>query len=100
MANLLPRAVRAGVLAGIVLLALACASANPPSSAKPAENLPTAARADKPAPAPAPRPPAFTMTKAMVPMRDGVKLETVIFSPVDAKKPLPVLFGGRSEAPA
>ncbi|MDC0748648.1 CocE/NonD family hydrolase [Polyangium mundeleinium] len=74
------------------LLALACASANPTSSAKPAENSPTPARADKPAPEPAPRPPAFTMTKAMVPMRDGVKLETVIFSPVDAKKPLPVLF--------
>ncbi|HEU4535460.1 MAG TPA: CocE/NonD family hydrolase, partial [Polyangiaceae bacterium] len=35
---------------------------------------------------------AFTMTKAMVPVRDGVKLETVIFAPEGATKALPVLL--------
>lgn len=32
------------------------------------------------------------MTRAMIPMRDGVKLETVSFTPRDAKGPLPILF--------
>jgi uncharacterized protein len=36
--------------------------------------------------------PALRMTRAMVPMRDGVSLETAIFSPVDARTPLPMLF--------
>ncbi|MGZ7066431.1 MAG: CocE/NonD family hydrolase, partial [Candidatus Aminicenantales bacterium] len=40
-------------------------------------------------PAPAPE---FTVTRAMVPMRDGVKLFTVIFVPKNALPPLPFLF--------
>jgi len=40
----------------------------------------------------APKPSSFTVTKVMIPMRDGVRLETVIFSPKGATKPLPFLF--------
>jgi putative CocE/NonD family hydrolase len=36
--------------------------------------------------------PRFDRTEAMVPMRDGVKLHTVVFLPKDARGPLPVLF--------
>src|SRR5437762_11766319 len=35
---------------------------------------------------------AYKKTSAMIPMRDGVKLFTVIIIPVDAKKPVPVLI--------
>jgi uncharacterized protein len=34
----------------------------------------------------------FTRKEVMIPMRDGVHLQTVIFSPRNAKGPLPVLF--------
>jgi putative CocE/NonD family hydrolase len=40
-------------------------------------------------PAPSPE---FTVTEAMVPMRDGVKLHTVVFAPKKAAGPLPFLF--------
>lgn len=56
----------------------------------PAAALPAPA-SDKAA-ADAPKPPAYTVTKAMVPMRDGVRLETVIIAPKDAAKPLPFLL--------
>ncbi len=36
--------------------------------------------------------PIFTRTDAMIPMRDGVKLHTVIFVPRDAREPLPILI--------
>ncbi|MCX6573754.1 MAG: CocE/NonD family hydrolase [Candidatus Aminicenantes bacterium] len=36
--------------------------------------------------------PEFTTTEAMVPMRDGVKLHTVVFTPKKAAGPLPFLF--------
>ena len=36
--------------------------------------------------------PAFTYQKVMIPVRDGVKLETVIMSPANATAPLPILF--------
>ena len=36
--------------------------------------------------------PAFTETRVMVPMRDGVKLHTVIFAPKGAAGPLPFLI--------
>src|SRR5256712_8763139 len=36
--------------------------------------------------------PAYTYTKVMVPVRDGIKLETVILAPTDASGPLPILF--------
>ena len=36
--------------------------------------------------------PAFTYRKAMVPVRDGVRLETVIVAPANAAGPLPILF--------
>ncbi len=45
--------------------------------------------------APAARPaagPAFTVTEAMVPMRDGIKLRTVVFVPKAASGPLPFLI--------
>ena len=34
----------------------------------------------------------YKKSEVMIPMRDGVKLHTVIFSPVGAKNPLPVLL--------
>ena len=36
--------------------------------------------------------PEFTATEAMVPMRDGVKLHTVVFAPKKAAGPLPFLL--------
>ena len=36
--------------------------------------------------------PAFTYRKVMIPVRDGVKLETVILTPTSAAGPLPILF--------
>jgi len=36
--------------------------------------------------------PAFTYRKVMVPVRDGVRLETVIMTPAKARGPLPILF--------
>ena len=36
--------------------------------------------------------PAFTYQHVMVPVRDGVRLETVIMAPADAVGPLPILF--------
>ncbi|WP_394825249.1 CocE/NonD family hydrolase [Pendulispora albinea] len=38
------------------------------------------------------RPRRFEVIRAMVPMRDGVKLETVIFVPKEKREPLPFLF--------
>jgi uncharacterized protein len=34
----------------------------------------------------------FEKSEVMIPMRDGVKLHTVIFTPKDRKEPLPILF--------
>src|SRR5947208_3786524 len=36
--------------------------------------------------------PAFTFQEVMVPMRDGVRLQTVILTPTDKSAPLPILF--------
>ena len=36
--------------------------------------------------------PAFTYRKVMIPVRDGVRLETVIMAPANATGPLPILF--------
>ncbi|HEV3139663.1 MAG TPA: CocE/NonD family hydrolase, partial [Vicinamibacterales bacterium] len=38
------------------------------------------------------QPPPFTHRRAMIPVRDGVKLETVIITPTAASGPLPILF--------
>ncbi len=35
---------------------------------------------------------AYKKTSVMIPMRDGVKLFTVILAPADAKKPVPILI--------
>lgn len=47
----------------------------------------------------------FTVREAMVPMRDGIRLRTVILTPRNAAGPLPILFtrtpyGVRAEAPS
>lgn len=49
--------------------------------------LAASARAQAPAPKP-----IFTYQEVMIPVRDGVHLQTVILTPVDAKGPLPILF--------
>ena len=36
--------------------------------------------------------PAFTFQEVMIPMRDGVHLQTVILAPGDQKAPLPIIF--------
>ena len=43
--------------------------------------------AQEPAPAP-----LFTFQEVMIPVRDGVHLQTVILTPVNAKEPLPILL--------
>ncbi|HOW86325.1 MAG TPA: CocE/NonD family hydrolase [Candidatus Aminicenantes bacterium] len=43
-------------------------------------------------PAPAAAGPGFTVSRAMIPMRDGIKLNTVIFAPEAAAGPLPFLI--------
>ena len=43
-------------------------------------------------PAPAPPPPAYTFREVMIPVRDGVHLQTAILAPVGVTKPLPILF--------
>lgn len=40
----------------------------------------------------APASPIFTWKQVMIPMRDGVHLQTVILTPVHAQAPLPILF--------
>ena len=42
-------------------------------------------------PQPAPKPP-FKLQEVMIPVRDGVHLQTVILTPVDQTGPLPILF--------
>jgi predicted acyl esterase len=37
-------------------------------------------------------PPLFSYQEVMVPMRDGVKLQTVIFLPAGVTAPLPILL--------
>jgi uncharacterized protein len=49
--------------------------------------------------------PIFTLEEVMVPMRDGVRLQTVILRPADQTAALPILFrrtpyGVPEEAPA
>src|SRR5258708_7180316 len=36
--------------------------------------------------------PAFSFREVMIPMRDGVRLQTVILTPTDTSRPLPILF--------
>jgi uncharacterized protein len=54
----------------------------------------TIARAQSAAPAQAPaaKPAVFTLQEVMVPMRDGVRLQTVIITPVNSTGPLPILL--------
>ena len=44
------------------------------------------------APAQQAAPPVFTFQEVMIPVRDGVHLQTVILTPVDRAGPLPILF--------
>ena len=39
-----------------------------------------------------PAAPPFKLQEVMIPVRDGVHLQTVILTPVNATKPLPILF--------
>ena len=48
--------------------------------------------AQAPQAAPAPEQPSFTYQQVMVPMRDGIKLQTVILTPVAKSAPLPILL--------
>ena len=49
----------------------------------------TAASAQQPV---APAPALFTFQEVMIPVRDGVHLQTVILTPTDKKGPLPIMF--------
>ncbi len=42
--------------------------------------------------APEPTKPVFQLKQVMVPMRDGIRLQTVILTPVSQKEPLPILL--------
>jgi putative CocE/NonD family hydrolase len=78
-------------------IVLSCGGRAPEVHAPPPAKAPAKA-ADKPADCPAaaasaaPPQREFTWTKVMIPMRDGVHLETVISAPADAQAPLPILF--------
>src|SRR5947199_10715894 len=41
---------------------------------------------------PSPPQPAFTLQEVMIPVRDGVHLQTAILTPTDRTGPLPILF--------
>jgi predicted acyl esterase len=46
-----------------------------------------------PTPTPFPDPPVgFKKSEQMIPMRDGVKLYTIIYTPVEIREPLPFIF--------
>jgi len=51
----------------------------------------TCAAAQQTTPQPAPAP-IFKLEEVMIPVRDGVRLQTVILTPVDQTGPLPILF--------
>lgn len=64
-----------------------------------------AARPDVPAAAASKAGAPYTFREVMVPMRDGLKLQTVILTPTDATEPLPILltrtpYGIPDKAPA
>jgi hypothetical protein len=70
---------------GLLLLALAAAAGAAANDASANDDrLVDAGHAPEPAP--------FRKISAMIPMRDGVRLETVIFVPADAGGPLPFLL--------
>ncbi len=54
--------------------------------------LATVAVAQETAPAQKPSTPPFKFQEVMIPMRDGIQLQTVILTPVDQHGPLPILF--------
>src|SRR5690349_21055922 len=37
-------------------------------------------------------PPPFVLQEVMIPMRDGVRLQTVILTPTGTSQPLPIMF--------
>jgi putative CocE/NonD family hydrolase len=51
--------------------------------------IPAAAQQTPPQPAPKP---IFKFQEVMIPVRDGIHLQTVIITPVDQQEPLPILF--------
>ena len=73
------------VKAVLCVVALCVATCNVPAYGQ-------AAAAPAQTPAPAEKPAVFTFQEVMVPMRDGVHLQTVIITPVNATKPLPILM--------
>jgi uncharacterized protein len=54
--------------------------------------IPAAAQTSQQPGQPDSKPPLFTFQEVMIPMRDGVHLQTVILVPIDQKGPLPILF--------
>ena len=67
--------------------------------------LPVASAAQEAVPAPQPAKPFFRFQEVMIPVRDGVHLQTVILTPVDQHGPLPILirrtpYGVPDKAPA
>jgi putative CocE/NonD family hydrolase len=85
-----------GVLSISALLAFASCADRPgqrdAARAAPIESTEAATSASVGAVASAEAAPSFEMTRAMVPMRDGVSLETVILAPRTAPKDLPMLL--------
>ncbi|MCX6561205.1 MAG: CocE/NonD family hydrolase [Candidatus Aminicenantes bacterium] len=71
----------AGILLGFGMWSAGPAAANQTAQAQPA---PAAAAVVSTAP--------FTLTEAMIPMRDGVKLYTAVWTPVGVPGPLPLLM--------
>jgi putative CocE/NonD family hydrolase len=70
------------------VLALSCSQTHPAPAPAPPRPPPAPSKAVSPEVAPS----LFTQTDVMIPMRDGIKLETVIFVPKAANKSLPFLL--------
>ena len=73
------RPVRSSILRFVLLLLFAISTAAQQAPSQPA------------APQSAPKP-IFKLQEVMIPVRDGVQLQTVILTPVDQQGPLPILF--------
>jgi putative CocE/NonD family hydrolase len=86
------RSSRFHLVAAAATAVLGAALAALPAAAQTATLAPASQPAPAPEAKPAPKPAIYTYQEVMVPMRDGVKLQTVIIAPVEPRGPLPILI--------
>jgi uncharacterized protein len=84
---------RSSLLVAASLAALVAMATALPAAGQTAPSPAAAGAAPAPDAKPAaPAAPLYTFQEVMIPMRDGVKLQTVIIAPVDQHGPLPILI--------